>query len=529
MTEPAATPLPTPTPGQAFVVLWSAMLSPFRYVATGTASLLGKLTGPLLTAVLTAGLMLSIQASGCLPPPGPPIPPEPKPGPVPSGDFLVGVVDNENRTQELAAILMDDSLGAWLGHQQVKWRIVDKAQERYTAWGCGQALADAKLTPPAMILYRSGQVIRCATEPATSEGVKVFVLGSPVPPGLPTVFANGEARKLACLPPSKRTKALPKGGSWGDAKPMIPRDKWKEIDRRKLFPPDLIFDQDGHGSCVGNGATAALEKVRALTGMTFRKLSPGCTYSQINGGSDNGAVISDSLTALQQTGTVLFDTVGQEPIYTRQMPNAWKEEAKRFRIEEAYRCDTFDEMGSALQLGYIVVYGMQVGNNFGQFTSDGVAGVSRGPGNHCMHADGMHKLPSGKWAFDNVNSWGANWGPWNNGRCYLVEGHFQNGDQPDAYAVKACTEDPQEPIKPKAQKHTAVCPCDKCNCDPCQCSKAKAQDGWRWDESRQVWWRPLPAQPVALPALALPTPTYYPAQSAAPRNYPGFPDSSCRT
>ena len=54
---------------------------------------------------------------------------------------------------------------------------------------------------------------------------------------------------------------------------------------------------------------------------------------------------------------------------------------------------------------------MEVGNNFENFTSEGVAGIAGGSGNHCMMADGCKKLANGQFAFDNVNSWGADLGP----------------------------------------------------------------------------------------------------------------------
>ena len=107
-----------------------------------------------------------------------------------------------------------------------------------------------------------------------------------------------------------------------------------------------------------------------------------------------------------------------------------------------------DELVSGLQLGYIAVYGMQVGSNFGSFDASGVAGFARGGGNHCMHADGVKKLPDGRWVLDNVNSWGYSWGPWKNGRCYLSESHIKGADNSDAYLIKGAVDDPSEPIKP---------------------------------------------------------------------------------
>lgn len=269
---------------------------------------------------------------------------------------------------------------------------------------------------------------------------------------MPYITVGGRRRYLACLPPKADFGGLPKFA----ARPLrrfesavIPRSEWKPIKRSALFPAlSWILNQGEISSCVGNGSAAALRRARFLTGQSDVPLSPGALYAQINGGRDQGAIISDALTALQQTGTCSYATVGESPYYLNQLPAGWQEEAARFRIAQAYHCQSFDEIGSAPQYGYIVVYGITLGNSFMQFDQYGVAGHARGPGNHCMMADGMDLLPDGRWVLDNVNSWGADFGPWQNGRCYLDEEHFGNGDQPDAFAIQAATDDPQEPHAP---------------------------------------------------------------------------------
>lgn len=258
---------------------------------------------------------------------------------------------------------------------------------------------------------------------------------------LPFVMSGGHRRILASLPPKKDFGGLKK---FRDAAPLVPESDWKPIGRRALFPATTwVLDQDGIGSCVGNGSAGALRRARLLAGQADVELSPGALYAQINGGSDDGAVISDALTALQQIGTCSYAMVGEEPFYLNQLPPGWQQQAARFKIEQAYHCQDFNEICSALQLGFVVVYGIMVGNRFENFDQYGVAGHASGPGNHCMMADGMAILPDGRTVLDNVNSWGATWGPWGNGRCYLDEAHFENGDQPDAFAIQAPIDDPQ--------------------------------------------------------------------------------------
>jgi len=266
---------------------------------------------------------------------------------------------------------------------------------------------------------------------------------------LPYVMSGGHRRYLACLPPKPDFGGLPK---LRQAAPIVPRQQWQPINRRTLFPAQSwVLDQDGIGSCVGNGAAGALRRARYLAGQADYVLSPGCVYAQINGGRDQGAVISDALTALQRTGTCRYESVGEEPYFLGQLPDGWQQEAARFRIAQAYHCETFDDIASALQLGFVVVYGIMVGQRFEQFDRVGVAGHAAGPGNHCMMADGMTQLADGRWGLDNVNSWRPSWGPWGIGRCYLDEEHFAHGDQPDAFAIQAAVDDPQEPHQPPAE------------------------------------------------------------------------------
>lgn len=409
-------------------------------------------------AIGGAGLLALILWLAGLIKPTPPGPPNPDPVPVAGlPDTVIAVTDNDARTPELAAILMDQSLYAWLADNHVKARVVDVHSKEYAAGRYAKDLADAKLTAPAGLKYKDGKFLGAitATSLPTTDAVEKWIqnkttLDDPVQWDAKTselVFhEGGEKRHLTRLSPGMRMLARDKTPlRFADVKALIPRSQWRDIDRRKLFPAsEWILDQDGIGSCVGNGSTAALRKTRRLAGMQDWKLSPGCTYAQINGGRDQGAVIGDSMTALTQTGTCLYSTLGEKPFYLSQLPSNWKAEAARFKIDEVYVTPTFDEMGTALQLGYVIVYGMMVGNNFERFTSEGVAGISGGPGNHCMHADGMKKLASGAWAFDNANSWGATWGPTGNGRCFLAEGHFSGADTSDAYAIKAAILDPAE-------------------------------------------------------------------------------------
>lgn len=267
--------------------------------------------------------------------------------------------------------------------------------------------------------------------------------------GLDYIDVGGHRRYLASKPDTAgKFKALPK---FADHFPVLAKSDWFEVDRRALFAPFGTFDQNGHGSCVGNGWAMGASKARMLAGMKPVLLSPAWFYSLINGNSDNGAVISDGLEAGLNVGFCTFQTVGQDPIYQSRMPAAAKAEASRFKLSRAFQVTSYAEIISALLMPkpMIPVYGYMVGRNFQSFDRYGVAGHDRGPGNHCNHADGVKLLSDGRWVLDDHNSWNAEWGPFGNGRVYLDENHlFGGGDQADCCIIEAAADDPQDPGPP---------------------------------------------------------------------------------
>lgn len=272
---------------------------------------------------------------------------------------------------------------------------------------------------------------------------------------------GGNRRLLSARSDAVKFAGLPK---YSEHYPVFPVSEWRDINRANIFGgKDWIEDQLQHGSCVGNGWVGALRRARVAMGMKDVRLSAPHLYSQINGGRDEGAVISDGIGALKKTGVCTFDLVPEKPgypIYTKQMPPTANEEAKDYRIDGeigAYRCDSWAETCSALQTGlFFPVYGVMVGKNFEKFDAAGVAGHDHGPGNHCMFAEGMKKITlngKSKWVLDNVNSWGFSWGPFHNGHTYLDEMHlFGNGDQPDVCVIRLPTRRAAEPFAPPAYK-----------------------------------------------------------------------------
>lgn len=255
--------------------------------------------------------------------------------------------------------------------------------------------------------------------------------------GLPYIESGGERRLLASFPSRGKMKALPHVGT---AVPMLDRSKWFTLDRSKLFSGERwILDQNGVGECVGCGWSMGLDKVAHIAGLGWPKLSPAALYAQINGGRDNGAVISDAVQALQTVGTCDYATVGIKPFFTNQLPAGWREKAGQYKLGAALHANSFDEIVSALLTGeWVAVFGIMVGNNFERFDHNGVCGHDRGPGNHCIHADGVTIAPNGDAWLECANSWSTTWGPFGNGRMRIDRQHVEGGgDEPDICLIQA--------------------------------------------------------------------------------------------
>jgi hypothetical protein len=225
---------------------------------------------------------------------------------------------------------------------------------------------------------------------------------------------------------------------------LIPRKDWRPINRSGTLGKDFVLDQRECSGCVGYSAAQALMRERALRGMGFHRLSGASIYCRINGNRDQGAIITDALQALCQYGASLESEFDYPHYLLRDMPESAKRTAKRFRLRLGLTLSNFDEMGTALQMGFIVQYPIQVGNNYERFSRDGVCGFDVGQGNHSVHADGM-QFVNGLWVFDSPGTWGDDWGPFGNGRAFHSERAIMGCEtNEDAYTHVIAEEDPEE-------------------------------------------------------------------------------------
>lgn len=234
-------------------------------------------------------------------------------------------------------------------------------------------------------------------------------------------------------------------------KGLIPKSQWVPINRRNTLDKKFVVNQHSCSGCTGFSAAHLLMRLRALRGMTFQELSGAFVYSQINGGHDNGSVIVEALSVLTEVGTCLRAEFDFPKIFDNQVPAQAKRTASRFKLAKGITFDTFEEAATAIQMGFVVQFPIQVGSNFEKF-SNGIAGYANGYGNHSVGADGMDFI-NGRWVLDVPNTWGDAWGPFANGRVYILDKAVAGqGGSDDSYVLVDAEYDPQDIDLPPAPK-----------------------------------------------------------------------------
>ncbi len=201
----------------------------------------------------------------------------------------------------------------------------------------------------------------------------------------------------------------------------IDESQWEENDQFAVFNP-RILNQIQNG-CVGHGGDTMFELGWMQSGQDLPTdgFSPTFLYAQLNGGVDQGAMIGDLIGALTGVGQVTADDFPESKYLFRDgIPPALKAEAAKYQADEMYAFSTWAELGTALSRGFGVADSVMVGRTFMNIDANGVVGVDRGPGNHCVCAGGLRKL-SGGWQAHHQNSWGATFGQ--SGRFYTTQDH----------------------------------------------------------------------------------------------------------
>lgn len=260
----------------------------------------------------------------------------------------------------------------------------------------------------------------------------MYSIGKESISNLSAIKFDGTYRVLGCISETAESKKkFQKFGS-NFAAPLD-QTQWKESDSEWYNLP--IWNQLQTGSCVAQSCGMGVQFCRAQEGKPFIDLSPWYLYGLINNGVDKGAMISDALNALMQYGICPQADLSPGVMYKNQFPQKAFDDAVNYKLQQAYHCDTFEEICSAITLGFMCPLGIYVDQNFANLNSDGIAPIPRAMngGGHALLGIGLKKY-NGSWIIKVRNSWGNKFGL--NGCCYLTKSHFQIMAT-DAFAIQS--------------------------------------------------------------------------------------------
>jgi C1A family cysteine protease len=256
----------------------------------------------------------------------------------------------------------------------------------------------------------------------------------------PSIYFDGYYRILSHTPSPEDDTPI-----FGDHFKSFNASALQEIDLS--WQGNRILNQKSTQSCVGHATTAGMEILYKQRQNIAKNFNPFFHYALINGGSDDGAYISDSLKMAQQYGICEASVFPADRVYYKNsLTKAAYDNAARFKLDKAYRCTTFDEVCQALNLGFVVNIGILVGSNFARVDSEGIAPLPNGGGGgHSMLACGLKKHSKYGWLIKLQNSWGSNFGQ--GGYCYTRKEHYDCYRKLDCFAFQGVIEDPLDKDK----------------------------------------------------------------------------------
>jgi hypothetical protein len=272
---------------------------------------------------------------------------------------------------------------------------------------------------------------------------------------LQEIIVNGVSRKLAALKPSQDMMASAR--RFGDTHPVLQSGQWRERDLSFVNSP--LRNQQQNGSCTGHAGVTAFDTACRQVGWVPPLLSCTFPYAQVNGGQDKGASVSSILAVLQQLGTCLDSECGTDQIFKQQIPQSAYTTAKSFMAEPtgangAFLVRSFEEICSALTLGFPVAFGIRIGQNFNQLSQDGICPPPNMViGGHALCAVGLKRYRN-TWIIKFQNSWGPQWGM--NGFAYLTQASFDQ--MVDAYAIVVPRESVVDKDQPPPVKEQVTVP-----------------------------------------------------------------------
>lgn len=254
------------------------------------------------------------------------------------------------------------------------------------------------------------------------------------PEEIRTIMGGGKERLLAALMPHETSLAAAR--HFADHFEALSPSQWQECDYTFYGTP--LWDQEQHGTCTNAAGGDALERVFRMAGFTPPLLSRTFAYAQVNGGRDQGASVTSILKVFETMGVCTDAQCGVNTIFKQQLKQAAYDEAKNFTVpadtqQGAYLCRNFADLCSALSLGFPVVFGITIGQNFNNLSAEGIVPIVDVPrGGHALSGCGLARSRNGSWVVKFQNSWGPSWGL--QGFAYIGEASFNRG-MIDAYAL----------------------------------------------------------------------------------------------
>lgn len=226
---------------------------------------------------------------------------------------------------------------------------------------------------------------------------------------------------------------------------LLPREQWQPCDWRRYVRE--IRDQDGQGACNSFSSTTTLRGCRVMAGLADVRLSAGHLYGRINGGRDRGSLLGDALKVLLEEGCCTVDQIGELDWQRNKWPPGVEQIARKYKGHEAFDCPSFQAIGTALQCGFLVNYGILVGSDF-KTDDEGWVYEAGGRGGHAMCGVGLarrERRGRTQWGVITVNSWGERWGQ--NGIGIVPESYFSDTIFTDGWALRTAVDPSDETWK----------------------------------------------------------------------------------
>lgn len=362
------------------------------------------------------GQTVTIQVEGVGAEPGP----GPNP-PTPIGPIAKFVVFEETvkAGQFRGQILTSKAVQQYVIASRMQWRVVDVDSAKNAPDIAAQFTeVTGKPLPHLFLVDAAGKTIKSLPCPTKS------------PDDFLAVFKPAQAKyAMGNIKPAGglKNKWL-KVGEGAVPISSIPRTQWVSTSLEAFLPP--VRDQGSVGKCNAVATANAFMMARRISGLSFQDLSDDYIYGNIcfkdrwGRRQDSGSLLEDGLKWMQTNGTCTRSVVRDGNWNPQAWPAQAASEAQEFVVEEAYLCQDFDAVASAIQQGFPVIVGIDWYDNFFQVDADGWLPMRPGQpaGGHAIVCYGVSQR-NGVWGADCRNSWGATWG--RSGNFTIPEQHFR--------------------------------------------------------------------------------------------------------